>query len=140
MLRQIGQQQKRARIEIGGDQDQRRVGRAAHAGGQGSALLSAPQLPADSRRIAVRLGFTHPASEPHRRGCVKLRRREKASAETPCVGKRSRLLGICRGHRAGRLSKLAAVGLALPDSVIFYTYGERLTYHLNWPLRRILGD
>jgi hypothetical protein len=103
-------------------------------------LLSAQQLPADSRRIAVRLCFTHPASEPHRRGCVKLHRREKAFAETPRVGKRSRLLGICRGHRAGRLSKIGAVGLPLPDSVIFYTYGERLTYHLIRPLRRILGD
>jgi hypothetical protein len=50
------------------------VGRAVHARGEGSALLAAQQSPADSRRIAVRLGFTHSASEPHRRGCVKLRR------------------------------------------------------------------
>ena len=78
VLRQIGQQQKRARIEIGGDQDERRVGRAAHARGQGSALLSAQQPPADSRRIAVRLCFTHPQVSRTGAACVKLRRAAKS--------------------------------------------------------------
>ena len=58
VLREIGQQQKRARIEIGGEQDQRRVGRAAQAGGERGALAAArSSRRPDSRRIAVRSRF-----------------------------------------------------------------------------------
>jgi len=52
-------------------------------------VLSAEQPPADSRRIAFRLCFTHPASEPHRCGCVKLRiAAKKRSPRCHCAGKR----------------------------------------------------
>ena len=71
MPREIGQQQKRARIEIGGDQDERCVRRAAHARGKGSPLFPAQQPSADSTGSAIRPIFTHPANEPSHQGGVK---------------------------------------------------------------------
>ena len=71
VLRKIGQQQTRACIKIRGDEDEGRIGCAAHICGECCALLPAQQVPADSRRIAVRHRLAHAASEPCRHRCVK---------------------------------------------------------------------
>ena len=53
MLGEIGQQQKRARVEIGDDQDERNIGRATQAGGERSTLLTAQQAPPERRKFAI---------------------------------------------------------------------------------------
>jgi hypothetical protein len=71
MLSEIGEQQERACIEIGGEQNERRVRGALQVRGQRRALACAQQAPAKSSRIAIWATLAHRPSEPRRRGRVK---------------------------------------------------------------------
>jgi hypothetical protein len=71
VLGETGEQQERARIEIGRNQHKRSVGGASQARGQRRALTRAQQTPAKNSRIAAGSGISHQTTEPFRRVAVK---------------------------------------------------------------------
>ena len=71
VLGEVGQQQQRARVEIGGDQHQRGIGCAAQAGGECRALAASHQPAPEPRRIAARFSIAHCPNQRQRRGGVK---------------------------------------------------------------------
>ena len=104
VLGKIGEQQKRACIEIGNDQDKRRERRPMQARGERSTVPTADQPPAERARAIVWRCFAHRLSEPGRRGCVKAPQR--AGSNTLGAGLRqsdgTRLWGLPRaGNIAG---------------------------------------
>ena len=59
MLRKIGQQQQRARVEVDREENEGSVRSTVEAGGERCAGAAARQRAGERRRIAARLGFGH---------------------------------------------------------------------------------